>query len=327
MRPFQYVRAADEERALEASRIEGAQYLAGGTSLVDLMRLDVARPGALVDITALPLGRVEANGDGVRIGALVRNSDLAYHPLVARRYPALREALLAGASPQLRNMATVGGNALQRTRCAYFRDPAWPCNKRQPGSGCSAMEGYTRMHAVLGGSDRCIAAHPSDMAVALVALDAVVRTRAPGGATRAIPFAELHTLPGEHPEIESVLAPGELITHVDLPAAPFAARSHYVKVRDRASYAFALASAAVALDVAGGTIRDARVALGGVATKPWRSLEAERELVGHPATADTFRRAAEAAMRGAVARKDNAFKIELARRTVVRALTEVGGAG
>jgi xanthine dehydrogenase YagS FAD-binding subunit len=323
MFPFAYVRATDEAGALAASGEGDAHYLAGGTTLIDLMRLDVMRPNRLVDITAIPLGKVEAIDGGIRVGALVRNSDLAYHPLVAQ-LPVLREALLAGASPQIRNMATLGGNAMQRTRCAYFRDPGVAaCNKRSPGSGCAAIGGYTRMHAVLGGSPSCIAVNPSDMCVALAALDAVVRTRRQGGSTRTLPFVDLHLLPGDHPERETALEPGELITHIDVPTGALAARSHYLKVRDRASYAFALASAGVALDHDGKTIRDARVALGGVGTKPWRSREAERELVGAPLDVDTFRRAAEVAMREATPQKDNAFKIELARRTLVRALVEL----
>jgi xanthine dehydrogenase YagS FAD-binding subunit len=322
MLAFTYLRAEDEGHAVAAGADPGAHYIAGGTTIVDLMRLDVVRPRAVVDITGLPLRSIDPQGEGLRIGAMVRNTELAYHPLVAQRYPVLAEALLSGASPQLRNMATVGGNVLQRTRCAYFRDSVSTCNKRQPGSGCPALGGCTRMHAVLGTSDECIATHPSDMCVALVALDAIVRTRAPSGLARAIPFAEFHMEPGEHPEIENVLTPGELITHVDLPASRFAARSHYVKVRDRASYAFALASAAVALDVAGGTVRECRVALGGVATRPWRSREAEVELTGRKPTADVFRAAATAAMKGARSHGDNAFKIELGRRTLVRALEE-----
>jgi xanthine dehydrogenase YagS FAD-binding subunit len=324
MQPFTYTRAPDEDRAVEAGREAGAHYLAGGTSLVDLMRLDVMRPTELVDISRLPLGLVEPHADGVRIGAMVRNSDLAYHPLVAERYPALRQALLSGASPQLRNMATVGGNVLQRTRCSYFRDVASPCNKRQPGAGCAAQGGYTRMHAVLGGSEHCIAVHPSDMCVALVALDAVVQSRMANGTRRSTPFESFHSVPGDTPHVETILQPGELITHVDLPPSSFAAHSCYVKVRDRASYAFALSSAAVALDVQDGTIRDARVALGGVATKPWRSREAERELIGKPATIDTYRRAGASAMSHAVARGHNEFKIALAQRTIARALQEIG---
>jgi xanthine dehydrogenase YagS FAD-binding subunit len=324
MQPFTYTRAPDEDRAVAAAREAGAHYLAGGTSLVDLMRLDVMHPTELVDISRLPLGLVEPRADGVRIGAMVRNSDLAYHPLVTERYPVLCQALLSGASPQLRNMATVGGNVLQRTRCSYFRDAASPCNKRQPGAGCAAQGGYTRMHAVLGGSEHCIAVHPSDMCVALVALDAVVQSRMANGTRRSTPFESFHTVPGDTPHVETLLQPGELITHVDLPASALAAHSCYVKVRDRASYAFALSSAAVALDVRDGTIRDARVALGGVATKPWRSREAERALIGKPATIDTYRSAGAAAMSHAVARGQNEFKIALAERTIARALQEIG---
>jgi xanthine dehydrogenase YagS FAD-binding subunit len=324
MRPFTYTRAASEEGALAGARDPEVRYLAGGTTLIDLMRLDVMRPRGLVDLGAVPLGNVEPHGDGVRIGAMVRNSDLAYHPLVVGRYPVLREALLSGASPQLRNMATVGGNVMQRTRCSYFRDTGSPCNKREPGTGCGALGGYTRMHAVLGGSEHCIAVHPSDMCVALVALDAVVQSRMADGTRRSTPLESFHTLPGDEPHVETVLHPGELITNVDLPASAFAARSHYVKVRDRASYAFALSSAAVALDVHDGVIRDARVAMGGVGTKPWRSREAEGALVGKRATLETYRSAGAAAMTSAVPRGHNEFKIELARRTIVRALVELG---
>lgn len=277
------------------------------------------RPTSVVDITGLALTTIAEVNGGLRIGALASNTEVAYHPLVASRFPALSEALLSGASPQLRNMATVGGNLLQRTRCPYFRDGSSPCNKRAPGSGCSAIDGFTRSHAVLGTSPRCIATHPSDMCVALVALDAIVHTHGAAG-DRAIPVAELHTVPGDHPEIESVLHPGELVTHVELPGSAMAARSRYTKVRDRASFSFALASAAVALDLRGTTIRDARIALGGVATKPWRAHEAERALIGRPATLESFRRAAAIAMQGAAPHGENAFKIELGRRTVVRAL-------
>jgi xanthine dehydrogenase YagS FAD-binding subunit len=322
MHPFAFITAADEVEALRAGRGPSAQYIAGGTTLIDLMRLGVAAPLTLVDVTALPLGRVEPTEHGVRIGAMVRNSDLARHPLIRQGFPVLAEALLSGASPQLRNMATVGGNLMQRTRCSYFRDIASACNKRAPGAGCSAINGYSRLHAVLGTSDHCIATHPSDMCVALVALDAVVRTRAADGSTRTIPIVDFHTVPGDHPNVECALAPDELITHVDLPASPYAARSHYLKVRDRASYAFALASAAVALDLRAGIVRDARIALGGVGTKPWRCHEAEQELSAMPATRETFERAAAAAVRGARATKDNAFKIGLAQRTLVRALLE-----
>jgi xanthine dehydrogenase YagS FAD-binding subunit len=326
MQPFIYVQAASLEHALDSGRRSAAHYIAGGTTLVDLMRLEVMRPSAVIDITGLGalagsagLAAIEDLNGGLRIGALATNTDVAYHPLVGARFPALSEALLSGASPQLRNMATVGGNLLQRTRCPYFRDGTSPCNKRAPGTGCAALDGYTRSHAVLGTSPRCIAAHPSDMAVALVALDAVVHTEGPSG-HRSIPVADFHTVPGEHPEIESVLVPGELVTHVELPATPFAARSRYTKVRDRASFSFALASAAVALDLHAGTVRDVRIALGGLATKPWRALEAERWLIGKPAALDSFRRAAALALDGAAPRDDNAFKVELGRRTVLRAL-------
>jgi len=323
MRPFAYTRAEDAAAAIAAGRTDGAEFLAGGTTLVDLMRLEVMRPTALVDITHLPLTGIEEHDGGLRIGAMARNSDVAYHPLVVERFPALSEALLSGASPQVRNMASVGGNLLQRTRCPYFRDLGSPCNKRVPGSGCSALDGYNRSHAVLGGSAHCIATHPSDMCVALLALDAVVHTR--GERERAIPLGELHTLPGEHPEIEHVLAPGELITHVVVPASPRAKRSRYVKVRDRAAFAFALASAAVALELDGGVIRSARIALGGVATRPWRPVDAEQALVGKPATAESYTAAAALALRGAEPRLHNAFKVELARRTLIRALEYAGG--
>jgi xanthine dehydrogenase YagS FAD-binding subunit len=319
MQPFAYVRADSVDHAVASGRRGDVQYIAGGTSLVDLMRLEVLRPRAVVDITGLGLTAIEDQNGGLKIGALATNTDVAYHPLVVQRFPALAEALLSGASPQLRNMATVGGNLLQRTRCPYFRDGISPCNKRAPGTGCAALDGYTRSHAVLGGSPRCIATHPSDMAVALVALDAIVHTQGPSG-NRAIAVADFHTLPGEHPEIESVLVPGELVTHVELPATPFAARSRYTKVRDRASFSFALASAAVALDLRGGTIRDARIALGGLATKPWRARDAERWLIGKPPALDAFRRAAAMAIDGAAPRDGNAFKVELGRRTILRAL-------
>ncbi|HWU88908.1 MAG TPA: FAD binding domain-containing protein, partial [Kofleriaceae bacterium] len=264
MEPFEYIAARDEAQAVEAGA-RGA-FIAGGTNLVDYMRLEVVRPAVVVDISRLPLASIVDAAGGLEIGALVRNTELAYHPLVAARYPVLSEALLSGASPQLRNLATVGGNLLQRTRCPYFRDAQVPgCNKRAPGSGCAALGGYNRSHAVLGGSPACIATNPSDMNVALVALDATIRVRGRTG-VRTIPIRDFYRLPGEHPEIETALRPGELVTHVALPALPFAARSRYLKVRDRASFAFALASAAVALDLEGGAIRNARVALGGIAT-------------------------------------------------------------
>lgn len=326
MRPVDYTVAQDVKGALQklSARPADAVPIGGGTNLVDLMKIHVQNPAMLVDINGLPLAEVQEEAGGLRIGALVRNSDLANHPLVRERYPVLSEALLAGASPQLRNMATVGGNIMQRTRCAYFRDISQPCNKREPGSGCGAIGGYNRMHAVLGVSDKCIAANPSDMNVALVALDATVHISGPKG-ERKVPFAEFHLVPGAHPEKETVLQPGELITHVTLPASRFAARSHYLKVRDRASYAFALASAAVAIELDGTTIKDARVALGGVGTKPWRSPEAEKALIGQKADEVRFKAAAAAAMKGAKPQNENAFKVELARRTLVRALSTVAG--
>jgi xanthine dehydrogenase YagS FAD-binding subunit len=329
MQPFDYSNATDLSAAVRAGTARGTAFIAGGTTLVDLMKLNVETPSHLVDINHLgvhepALGRVESlPGGGLRIGALVRNSDLAWDTTVKEQFPLLSQALLAGASGQLRNMATVGGNLLQRTRCYYFRDTAMPCNKRQPGAGCSALTGPHRIHAVLGTSPHCIATHPSDMAVALVALDAIVHVRGPAG-DRTIPLTQFYLEPGAHPERETLLSHGELITGIDVPALSFGRRSLYVKVRDRASYAFALASAAVALDVQGGTIREARVALGGVGTKPWRSPEAEHALTGKAASAATYRAAAEAALRSAVPRTDNAFKIELARRTLVRALTRAG---
>ena len=322
MNPFTYSHAKGPEDAVAAvAKNPHASFVAGGTTLVDLLRLDVMAPDALVDVNALPLARIEPlSGGGVRIGALVRNSDLANDSTIRKQYPVLSEALLSGASPQLRNMATVGGNLMQRTRCYYFRDAISPCNKRQPGSGCAAIGGYDRIHAVLGTSDKCIATFPGDMPVAMAALDAVVHTRRPNGTERAIPLADFHVSYGDDPARETVLEHGELITAVELPAVPWFARSTYLKVRDRASYEFALASAAVALDLERGAIRAARVALGGVATKPWRSHEAEKVLTGAKAEEATFRAAAEAALMDARPQRNNGFKIELAKRTLARAL-------
>ncbi|HZI40501.1 MAG TPA: xanthine dehydrogenase family protein subunit M [Gemmatimonadaceae bacterium] len=326
---FEYVRASDVDAALHAGAAPSTRFVAGGTNLIDLMKLNVERPTHLVDIN--DLGRrdpslaaiAELPGGGLRLGALARMRDVAWDPRVRERYPVVSQSLLLAASGQLRNMATIGGNVLQRTRCPYFRDTATPCNKREPGSGCSAIAGINRTEAVLGTSEHCIATYPGDLAVALIALGATVRVRGASGADRAVPFASLHVLPGAHPERETILRPGEMITAIDLPALAAARRSLYLKVRDRASYAFALASAAVAIDLRGRTIRDARVGLGGVATKPWRSAEAERALIGKPATEQTFRAAAEAALAGARPHRDNAFKVVLAKRTLVRALTEV----
>ncbi len=324
MQPFTYSRADTTAGAVKQVNGDArAAFLAGGTTLIDLMKLDVMTPAAVVDVNPLALTKIEVTDSGVRIGAMVRNSDLAYHEAVRKHYPVLSEALLSGATPQIRNMATVGGNLLQRTRCTYFRDTTWACNKRQPGSGCSALEGYNRAHAVLGTSNKCIATHPSDMCVALVALDAVVQVQGPEG-SRKVPIAKFHIAYGEDPARETVLKHGELITAVELPNTPFFARSHYLKVRDRAAFEFALASAAAALEIKDGKITAARLALGGVATKPWRAIEAEKVLVGANSEEAAYAAAAKAALQGARPQKFNAFKIELARRTIVRALTTVG---
>jgi xanthine dehydrogenase YagS FAD-binding subunit len=321
--PFVYKRADSVADAVEQGALNPAsRFLGGGTNLIDLMKYGVERPEVLIDVTHLPLTRIEPIAGGLRIGALVRNSDIAADRVVASSYPVLAEAILNGASPQLRNMATTGGNLMQRTRCYYFYDTAFPCNKRQPGSGCSAIGGQNRIHAVLGQSEACIAVNPSDMSVALCALDAVVQVESARG-KRAIPIVDFHRLPGDSPHIDTNLRRDELITAVDLPESVLAARSHYIKVRDRASYAFALVSAAVALDAPGGTIRAARIALGGVAHKPWRATSAERFLSGKPANPSSFRGAAELALEGARGYEHNAFKIELAKRTIVRALVEL----
>jgi len=325
MNPFAYSRASDPTQAVAEAVKPRAKFLGGGTNLIDLMKMGVETPANLIDINKLPLAQIEdRKSQGVRIGALVRNSDLAEHELIKSGYPVLSEALLSGASPQLRNMATVGGNLLQRTRCYYFYDPAFPqCNKRNPGSGCGAIEGYNRIHAILGQSDQCIAIHPSDMCIALAALDAVVRVQGSKG-EREIPFADFHRLPGNTPNIETNLQQDELITAVDLPIIPFATRSHYLKVRDRASYAFALVSVAAILDLdQSKKVKAVRVALGGVAHKPWRASKAEESLVGKTAEEKTFRVAAEAELAAAKGYKHNSFKIELAKRAMVRALTTV----
>ena len=319
---FQYSRAADVDDALRQIASPGTKFVAGGTNLVDLMKMDVERPTKLIDITRLPFDKVEEMpGGGLRIGALVRNSDLAYNAIVERRYPMLSSALLAGASQQLRNMASVGGNLLQRTRCAYFYDIATPCNKRNPGTGCSAIGGVNRMNAILGTSEACIAVHPSDMCVALAALDAKVHVIGPHG-KREIPFVDFHRLPGETPQHETDLRAGELVTAVELPAQGFAANYTYLKIRDRLSYAFALVSVAVGLELGGSTIKEARFALGGVAHKPWRRAEAEATLRGKTADEIVFRQAADLAVRDAKGFGHNEFKIDLARRTIIRALLQ-----
>ena len=324
MEPFTIQQPASATAAIQAGAAPGSKYVAGGTNLVDLMKMYVETPVVLVNINHLDLNKVETlPHGGVRIGALVRNSDLAYHPLIEKKYPVLSQALLSGASPQLRNMATTGGNILQRTRCPYFFDVSFPCNKRTPGSGCSAIKGYNRPHAILGGSDHCIATHPSDMCVAMAALDAQIRVQGPQG-ERTIPFTDFHLLPGDTPEKETVLQPSELITAVDLPPLALSARSHYLKVRDRASYEFALASAAVVLKMNGSQIRSGRIALGGVGTKPWRAVKAEQLLQGHPSE-ELYHTVADAALEGAKAQTNNGFKIELAKRTLIRALTIAGG--
>jgi xanthine dehydrogenase YagS FAD-binding subunit len=323
MKPFEYLRPGSIAEAVAAGAMPGAAYLAGGTNLLDLMKGEVSLPERLVDITRLPgLDCVEAAADGgLRIGALVRNATLAHDPGFARAYPAVAEALLSGASAQLRNAATVGGNLLQRTRCAYFYDPASACNKRQPGSGCDARDGENRLHAVLGWSEHCIATHPSDFCVALAALGAVVEIAGPAG-TREVPLEEFHRLPGDAPERETVLEPGELVTALRLPpdAAGFAAHARYIKLRERTSYAFAVVSAAAALRLEDGVIAEARLALGAVALKPWRAHGAERLLAGQVPGPEAFRRATALALEGATPSGDNGFKIELARRIALRAL-------
>ncbi|MDB5955268.1 xanthine dehydrogenase family protein subunit M [Ramlibacter sp.] len=330
MQAFEFLPARDTHAAIAAAaRSSTAQqgatvrFVAGGTTLLDLMKLNVERPALIVDISRLPLDRIERQRDGgLVLGAMVRNSDLANHPLVRSDFPVLSQAILAGASGQLRNMATTGGNLLQRTRCMYFRDTAYPCNKREPGSGCAAMEGANRTLAILGTSEHCIATNPSDMNVALAALEATIHVEGSRGA-RQIPIAEFHLLPGSTPHIETVLEPGDLITHVSLPPPVPGSRSCYLKLRDRASYEFALASAAVVVKLEGDKIARARIAMGGVGTRPWRSTEAEALLVGAQAWEPAFQRAADAVLRDARPSSENGFKVELARRCLVHALKEV----
>ena len=327
MHTFKFIRAADSAGAMAvAAQAKTAQqgadvrFLAGGTTLLDLMKLNVETPAQLIDINRLPLSTIDATPDGgLKIGATVRNSDLGNHPVVKRDYAVLSQAILSGATAQIRNMATTAGNLLQRTRCAYFRDTAMPCNKREPGSGCAAITGSNRTLAVLGASEQCIATNPSDMCVAMAALEAMIHVQGPRR-SREIPIGEFHLLPGATPHRENVLEPGELITHVTLPPPVAGSKQLYLKLRDRASYEFALASAAVVISVNGGNVSRARIALGGVGTKPWRSPEAEAALVGQPANDASFRKAAEAALRDAKPQSENAFKIELAKRCLAYTL-------
>jgi xanthine dehydrogenase YagS FAD-binding subunit len=323
MNNFGYALATDIAGAVRQITADPeARFIAGGTNIIDLIKEHVTLPSRLIDITHLPLNRIEETQDGgLRIGALVLNSDLAWHPQVEARYPLLASGILAGASAQLRNMATTGGNLLQRTRCFYFYDTSTPCNKREPGSGCSAIEGINRMHAILGTSEHCIATHPSDMCVALAALDARVLATSPAG-QRSIAFADFHRLPGNTPHLDSNLRADEIVTAIELPPKGFARNHSYLKIRDRLSYAFALVSVAVGLEIDGGVIREARLALGGVAHKPWRDRNVEGELIGAPATRETFARAADTLLRSARGFRHNDFKIELARRTIMRALTQ-----
>ncbi len=326
MKPYSYVRAQDIGGAVAAhAEAPNAAFLAGGTNLVDLMKLEVMTPNVLVDVRRLTSGSVEELPDGgVRIGAAVTNSDLAADRTIRSRYPALSQALLSGASDQLRNLATTGGNLLQRTRCVYFYDTTTPCNKREPGSGCSAIEGHNKNHAIFGASEHCVATHPSDMAVAMMVLDAFVNVHGPDG-ERRVPIEELHRLPGDEPQRDTTLEHGELITAVDLPPLAFAYNSKYRKVRERASYAFALVSVAAALDVENGTVRDVRLALGGVAHKPWRATKAEEALRGEPANEANFRAAADIELEDTEPLRDNAFKVPLARNVIVRTLLELSG--
>ena len=327
MMPFEYRRVSQSEAAVEAAvGAPSAKFLAGGTNLIDLMKSDVEHPARLIDITRLPLARIEALPDGgLRLGALARNTDTADHPLVREKYPLLAQAILAGATPQLRNMATNGGNLMQRTRCYYFMDAAFPqCNKRVPGSGCGALDGFNRLHAILGASDQCIATHPSDMCVALAALEARIQVQSFAG-SRTIPMTEFHRLPGNAPDRDTNLNADELIVAIDLPPSPYANHACYLKLRDRASYAFALVSVAAALDLDGDRVRSARIALGGVAHKPWRADGAENWLRDKQLDQENFQGAAEMALRDARAYRHNGFKIEMAKHAVARALAAAGG--
>ncbi|OJT31907.1 FAD-binding molybdopterin dehydrogenase [Pseudomonas sp. FSL W5-0203] len=326
MNPFHYSRPTDVQQAVQMSS-GASRFIAGGTNLLDLMKENISHPEHLIDITGLPLHDIQETAEGgLRIGALVSNADLARHPLIEQRYPLLSQAILAGASPQLRNMASTGGNLLQRTRCYYFYDAAAPCNKRQPGSGCPARDGLNRIHAILGASEQCVATHPSDMCVALAALAARVHVEGRGGA-RVIEFADFHRLPGDAPQRDNQLADDELITAIELPADHLARHSHYLKIRDRASYAFALVSVAAALELDGDEIIDARLALGGVAHKPWRDRAVEALLIGRTVSRETFSAAADALLQDAEPLEHNGFKVKLARRAIIRALSDAAVAG
>jgi len=324
MKQFQYSRALTQQSAIEAIAKPGTKIIAGGTNLIDLMKRGVTAPDKLVDINHLPLKNITATKTGLHIGALALNSVVSENSLVLQKQPLLSMALKAGASPQLRNMATVGGNMMQRTRCSYFYDTTMPCNKRAPGTGCGALEGINRMHAIFGTSDQCIAVNPSDMSVGLAALDAVAIIAGKKG-ERRIPFTEFHRLPGDHPELDNRLAVGEMIVGVEIPDNNFAKNSYYLKVRDRQSYAFALVSVAAALDISNGTIKNARLAMGGVAHKPWRLFDAEKALIGKPATEDSFKMAAQIAMQGAKGYQYNSFKLKLAPATITEALKHAAG--
>ncbi len=328
MRPFKYTKANDAAAAVKAVTANtNSKFLAGGTNLIDLMKEDVERPAELVDVAKLNLTQIRSQSGGVSIGALAKNTDTANHPLIRQNYPLLAQAILAGASQQIRNMATNGGNLLQRTRCPYFYDTAMPCNKREPDTGCGAMEGINRNHAIFGWSEKCVAVYPSDMAIALAALDAVVKVQTADGKERVIPFTDFHRLPENNPEKDTNLQHGELITAIELPKSNFANKSYYLKVRDRASYAFALVSVAAGLETSGNTIKQARIAMGGVAHKPWRAFEAEKFLAGKAATEANFRQAAEMEMKAAKSLEHNKFKVELGKRAIVRALTQAMNGG
>lgn len=325
MNQFQYVRANTAKTAIGAlAKDPSATFLAGGTNLIDLMKNGVTAPQKLVDINPVPLTEIRKQNNSLYIGALATNSDVADHKLVLQNQPLLSMALNAGASAQLRNVATVGGNMMQRTRCFYFNNPDLPCNKRQPGSGCGALEGYNRMHAIFGASPQCVAVHPSDMAIALAALDTTVLVSGPKGERRIL-FTDFHRLPGDHPEKDNNLMKGELITGIEIPDNTFSKNVHYLKVRDRNSYAFALVSVAAALDIKNNTIKEARLAMGGVAHKPWRLTEAEKSLIGKPATEATFKQAAAIAMQGAKGLKFNSFKLKMAPNTMIQALKTASG--